>query len=86
LIAAGFSANLPCLAVSKVSTADQSGIRTTLGEFQKHTPLESPSVLLVGRVFARALKVPNSNLLTEAARQAVSQATWRILSERGIEP
>lgn len=86
LIAAGFSANLPCIAVSKVSTPQQSDIRTTLGEFQKHAPLESPTVLLVGRVFARALKVLKSNLLTEAARQAVSQANWKELSERRIEP
>ena len=86
LIAAGFSADLPCLAVSRVSTSEQSEHRTTLGEFRKAGPLESPTVLLIGRVFARALKERNSNLLTEAARQAVSQANWKESSERRIEP
>jgi uroporphyrin-III C-methyltransferase len=86
LIAAGFSADLPCIAVSRVSTPQQSDIRTTLGEFQKHAPLESPTVLLVGRVFARALKERNGNLLTEAATQAVSQTNWKESPERRIEP
>jgi uroporphyrin-III C-methyltransferase len=86
LIAAGFSADLPCLAVSKVATPEQSNLRTTLGEFRNAAPLESPTVLLIGRVFARALQARNSNLLTEAAREAVSHAIWKNLSERRIEP
>jgi uroporphyrin-III C-methyltransferase len=86
LIAAGFSADLPCLALSKVATPEQSSLRTTLGEFRMATPLESPTVLLIGRVFARALKVRDSNLITEAASQAVSRANWNESSERRIEP
>jgi uroporphyrin-III C-methyltransferase len=86
LIAAGFSADLPWLAVSKVGTPEQSDIRTTLGEIRKAAPLESPTVLLIGRVFARALKARDSNLLTEAATQAVSQANWKESFERRIEP
>jgi siroheme synthase len=58
----------PCLAVSKVATPEQSDFQTTLGEFRKALPLESPAVLLIGRVFARALKGRNWNLPTEAAR------------------
>jgi len=85
LLAAGFSADLPCLAVSKVSTPEQSDLRTTLGEFQTAAPLESPTVLLVGRVFARALKQRNWNSLIEIARLTVSQANWKELPERRIE-
>jgi uroporphyrin-III C-methyltransferase len=85
LIAAGFSADLPCLAVSRVSTPEQSNLRTTLGEFRKATPLESPTVLLIGRVFASAFKARDSNLLTEATSQAVSQANWKESFERRIE-
>lgn len=86
LISAGFSADLPCIAVSKVSTPEQSDIRATLGEFQKCAPLGSPTVLLVGRVFARALKWRNQNLFTETAGQAMSQMQLEESPERRIEP
>lgn len=86
MIAAGFSSDLPCVAVSKVSTPEQSDIRTTLGEFQKRAPLGSPTVLLVGRVFARALKRRSRDLFTETAIQALSQSDHEELPERRIEP
>lgn len=86
LIAAGFSSDLPCVAVSKVSTLEQSEIRATLGGFCKAAPLESPTVLLVGRVFARALKQRDYELFTETAMQGVAQANRKDLSERRTEP
>jgi uroporphyrin-III C-methyltransferase len=85
LLAAGFAADLPCLAVSNVSTPEQSEVRTTLGEFRNAARLESPTVLLIGRVFAHALKEPYWNLLTEAAAQAVPEGIGKESSERRIE-
>jgi hypothetical protein len=71
---------------SKVATPEQSDLRTALGEFRKALRLGSPAVLLIGLVFAGALKARNWNLLTKAARQAVSLANWKDLPDRRIEP
>jgi uroporphyrin-III C-methyltransferase len=54
LLAAGMSADIPAAIVSRASTAGESGQYTSLGELDKLSRMESPSVLLIGRSLDRA--------------------------------
>jgi uroporphyrin-III C-methyltransferase len=85
LMAAGFSADLPCIVVSKVSTLEQSEIRTTLIEFQTHAALDSPAILLIGRVLERAIQGHVLNSLDEITKHNLSETNWNDWTERRIE-
>jgi siroheme synthase len=57
----------PCLVVTKASTAEQQLHLTTIEQLHNMTLLPSPSLLIVGKIAARAvLEVPaNSDLREE---------------------
>jgi hypothetical protein len=71
---------------SKVTTPQQTDFRTTLGEFRKALPLESPAVLLIGRVFARALKERDWNFAHRSCKVSRVPSQLDDLPERTIEP
>jgi uroporphyrin-III C-methyltransferase len=54
LLAAGMSADIPAVIVSRASTASESSQYTSLGELDKLPRMGSPSVLLIGRSLDRA--------------------------------
>jgi uroporphyrin-III C-methyltransferase len=85
LIAADFPADLPCVAVSNASTPRQSEIRCTLADFPRHAPLESPAILLIGRVFAHTLKQSKTRRLNEILNHAISESTLGTSSERRLD-
>jgi uroporphyrin-III C-methyltransferase len=65
LIEAGMSADFPAVMVSRASTGAEKRKCTTLGDLDKLAPVESPSVLLIGRALDRAR--PSQDGYTAAA-------------------
>ena len=54
LMDAGLSAEIPCVAISRVSSAEEKRFATTLGELSSVPVVESPSILLIGYSIGRA--------------------------------
>jgi uroporphyrin-III C-methyltransferase len=54
LIEAGLSAEIPSVVISRVSTADERRIATTIGELSEVPATETPSILLIGHAIGRA--------------------------------
>lgn len=54
LIEAGLSKEIPCVVISRVSTAEERRFATTLGELSGVPAVGTPSILLVGHAIGRA--------------------------------
>jgi uroporphyrin-III C-methyltransferase len=54
LMEAGLAAEIPCAVISRVSTAEEVRIATSLGELSGVPTTETPSILLIGQAVGRA--------------------------------
>ncbi len=77
LIDSGFTAETPCVVVSRASHKDQTEHRTTVAALAQQESLPAPSLLLVGRVIAH-------HTTDDAQSVANEILTWR--SDANAEP
>jgi uroporphyrin-III C-methyltransferase len=59
LLAAGLSANTPCLIISRIASPEQRSYATTLGKLSGQRILPAPALLLVGHVAGRKQSAPH---------------------------
>lgn len=73
LLEAGFPSGLPVLLVSRASLPDQREWTTTLADLDESTPLEPPSILLLGRSLDQ-IAAPCSSLVAPLAKNDQGRA------------
>jgi uroporphyrin-III C-methyltransferase len=72
LLAAGLAAHTPAVVVSRASRPRQQHLRATLGQIASLPPLESPSILLIGRTLARVQQAEDAEELSHAIEEAAA--------------
>jgi uroporphyrin-III C-methyltransferase len=74
LLDAGFAPDFPVVIASRVSSPDQREWPTTLAELDDAPPMEAPSILLLGRTFARTNRKATASLVALAAQNCSSSS------------